>query len=157
MVTKNKKIEKLVILAGGMGSRFIEETVNKPKPMIKIGGMPIIFHIMKYYSKFGIKNFIICSGYKGEKINEFFNNFQSHYSNIRLDFKKGTKEILDKNIYDWNITIIRSDENTNTGGRLLSIKNLISENENFLFTYGDGLSDINIKKQINYFNKKKYV
>lgn len=146
---------KLVILAGGMGSRFIEETINKPKPMITIGDLPIILHIMKYYSTFGIKDFIICSGYKGEQINSFFVNFLNNYSNIEINLNTGNINLLNKKKYNWNISIIRSDENTNTAGRLLSIKKFIKKNEDFYFTYGDGLSNINIIKQLKFYKVHK--
>lgn len=148
---------KLVILAGGKGSRFVEETQNKPKPMITIGEIPIILHIMKYYSQFGVKDFIICSGYKGEKINEFFINFQKNYSNIKIDFINKSTEILDKNFYDWTISIIKSDENTDTAGRLLSIKKYINKKEDFYFTYGDGLANVDLNKQLDFYNKQKKI
>lgn len=146
---------KLVILAGGMGSRFIEETINKPKPMITIGSLPIILHIMKYYSTFGIKDFIICSGYKGEQINSFFVNFLNNYSDIEINLNTGNINLLNKKKYNWNISIIKSDENTNTAGRLLSIKKFIKKNEDFYFTYGDGLSNINIIKQLKFYKTHK--
>ena len=148
---------KLVILAGGTGSRFIEETINKPKPMVTIGGFPIILHIMKYYDSFGIKDFVICSGYKGEQINSFFSNFINDYSDIKIDLKNRNIQILDKHKYDWNITIIKSDEKTDTAGRLLSIKKYLNKNEDFFFTYGDGLSNVNLNKQLKTFKEQKKI
>ena len=156
MAIKNKINEmKLVILAGGMGSRFIEETVNKPKPMITIGGLPIILHIMNYYSFYGVRKFIICSGYKGEQINSFFTNLVNDYSDIKIDIKDRKVQILNKPKFDWSVTIIKSDEHTETAGRLLSIKKYLNKNEDFFFTYGDGLSNINLKKQLKYFKSSK--
>ena len=148
---------KLVIIAGGLGSRFIEETITKPKPMITIGDQPIILHIMKYYASYGVNEFIICTGYKGDLINSYFINFLENYSNIELDLKQNSVKILNKDRYNWKIKIIRSDEKTNTGGRLLTAKKYINSNENFFFTYGDGLSNINIKSQLNLYKKKNKI
>jgi len=146
---------KLVILAGGKGSRFLEQTITKPKPLIEIGDYPIILHIMKYYSFYGVRDFIICSGYKGNLINKFFINYINEFNDINISSNK--IKILNKKLPDWNITICRSDEKTNTGGRLLSIKKYIKTNENFYFTYGDGLSDIDLKKQFNFHKKNKKI
>ena len=144
---------KLVILAGGKGSRFIEQTITKPKPLIEIDGEPILLHIMKYYSYYGVNDFIICSGYKGNLINKFFINYLNEFNDIDLELKSNKIKILNKKLPQWKIKICNSGDNTNTGGRLLSIKRFIKKNEDFYFTYGDGLSDINIKQQINFHKK----
>ena len=143
---------KLVILAGGKGSRFIEQTISKPKPLIEIDGEPILLHIMKYYSYYGVNDFIICSGYKGNLINKFFINYLNEFNDIDLELKSNKIKILNKKLPQWKIKICNSGDDANTGGRLLSIKRFI-KNEDFYFTYGDGLSDINIKQQINFHKK----
>ena len=143
---------KLVILAGGRGTRISEETIIKPKPLIEIGGMPIIWHIMKIYSSYGIKDFIICCGYKGYLIKEYFSNFFLHSSDVTINLKKNSIKIHKKNSEDWNITLINTGEDTATGGRILKIKKYVDNT--FCLTYGDGLSNINIKKLIN--QHKKY-
>lgn len=128
---------KLVILAGGYGTRLSEETVNKPKPLVKIGNKPIIWHIMKFYSYYGIKDFIICLGYKGALL---------------------AKELKKLNLKEsWNIKYVKTGLNTMTGGRVKKIKKYILNDDNFCLTYGDGLSDINIKKLINFHNKNKKI
>ena len=144
---------KLVILAGGRGSRISEESIVKPKPLIEIGGMPIIWHIMKIYSSYGIKDFIICCGYKGYLIKEYFSNFFLHSSDVTINLKKNSIKIHKKNSEDWNITLINTGEDTETGGRILKIKKYVDNT--FCLTYGDGLSDINIRKLINQHKKYK--
>lgn len=145
---------KLVILAGGYGTRISEETMFKPKPMIDIGGKPIIWHIMKYYSTFGIKEFIICTGYKSNEIKEYFNNLFLHIDDVEFDFANSSKKILTNNSeVDWKVKIIDTGLNTMTGGRLKKIRKFISKDEFFFMTYGDGLSDINIEKKIKFFKK----
>ena len=144
---------KLVILAGGRGSRISEESILKPKPLIEIGGMPIIWHIMKIYSSYGIKDFIICCGYKGYLIKEYFSNFFLHSSDVTINLKKNTIKIHKKNSEDWNITLINTGEDTATGGRILKIKKYVDNT--FCLTYGDGLSNINIKELINQHKKSK--
>jgi glucose-1-phosphate cytidylyltransferase len=128
---------KAVILAGGKGLRFFEETKNIPKPMIRIGNKPILWHIMKIYSYYGIKDFIICAGYKNEIIKAYF---KKNFSN---------------NVDKWKITVVNTGQKTLTGGRLKRVKKLVSKEKFFLFTYGDGVSDINIKKLIKFHIKKK--
>lgn len=145
---------KLVILAGGLGTRISEESTLKPKPLIEIGNMPIIWHVMKIYSFFGVKEFIICCGYKGYLIKEYFANYSLHLSDVTIDIQKNSINVHKKNAEDWKITLVDTGENTLTGGRLLRVKNYI--NEDFLLTYGDGLSNVNIKELIKHhkLNKK---
>lgn len=139
---------KLVILAGGLGTRISEESVLKPKPLIEIGNMPIILHVMKIYSFFGIKEFIICCGYKGYLIKEYFANYSLHLSDVTIDIHKNSIHVHKKDAEDWKITLVDTGENTLTGGRILRIKNYI--NDDFLLTYGDGLANVNIKKLIKH-------
>ena len=139
-----------VILAGGLGTRISEETHLKPKPMIEIGGKPIIWHIMKIYSHYGIKNFIICCGYKGYKIKEYFANYALHLSDITFHIDNDEIEIHKKLTEDWKVTLVDTGEKTCTGGRLKRIKKYI--NGTFCMTYGDGVGDINIKDLIDFHN-----
>jgi glucose-1-phosphate cytidylyltransferase len=145
---------KLVILAGGLGTRISEESALKPKPLIEIGNMPIIWHVMKIYSFFGVREFIICCGYKGYLIKEYFANYSLHLSDVTIDIHKNSIDVHKKNAEDWKITLVDTGENTLTGGRILRIKNYI--NDDFLLTYGDGLANVNIKELIKYhkLNKK---
>ena len=138
---------KLVILAGGYGTRISEETHLKPKPMVEIGGIPIIWHIMKLYSDYGINDFIICGGYKSYVIKEYFNNYLLHMNDITFDFKEKTKTFHKKNHDNWKVTIIDTGLNTQTAGRLARVKEYLDE-EDFCLTYGDGLGDVNLKKLI---------
>lgn len=137
---------KAVILAGGLGTRLSEETALKPKPMVEIGSRPILWHIMKTYSHYGIKEFIICCGYKGYLIKEYFANYFMHMSDITFDIKKNEMEVHTKKSEPWRVTLVDTGEETMTGGRLKQIKNYLDED--FCFTYGDGLSDVNIQKTI---------
>jgi len=138
---------KAVILAGGFGTRISEETEHYPKPLINIGGMPILWHIMKIYSKYDINEFIICCGYKGYMIKEYFANYSLHKSNITFDLKKNTTYVHSADVEPWKITLVDTGLDTMTGGRLKKVQEFLN-NETFCFTYGDGLSDINIKKLI---------
>ena len=142
---------KLVILAGGRGTRISEETSVKPKPLIEIGGMPIIWHIMKIYSKFGIKDFVVCCGYKGYLIKEYFSNFFLHSSDVTINLKKNSIKIHKKISEDWNITLINTGEDTQTGGRILRIKNYVEGD--FCLTYGDGLGNVDIRELISHHKK----
>jgi glucose-1-phosphate cytidylyltransferase len=135
---------KAVILAGGFGTRLSEETHLRPKPMVEIGGRPIIFHIMDYLANYGIKDFIICCGYKGYSIKEYFLNFHSHNSDVKVNLSDGSFEVLQKHSVDWNVTLVDTGLSSMTGGRLGRVKDLLVDEEMFLFTYGDGLCDINI-------------
>ena len=144
---------KCVILAGGYGTRFSEETYNKPKPMIEIGGMPILWHIMKIYEKHNISDFIICLGYKGYLIKEFFANYVRHMSDMTIDFKTNSIDFHNSSIEPWRVTLVDTGTFSLTGGRLLKVKKYLSKSESFCFTYGDGLADIDISKQINFHSK----
>jgi len=139
---------KAVILAGGLGTRISEETHLKPKPMIEIGGKPIIWHIMKIYSHYGIKDFVICCGYKGYLIKEYFANYALHLSDITFHLDSDEIEIHKKSMEDWKVTLIDTGEQTSTGGRLKRIKKYI--NGTFCMTYGDGVGNINISNLIDF-------
>ncbi len=143
-----------MILAGGFGTRISEETQLKPKPLIEIGGMPLIWHIMKTYSHYGINDFVICCGYKGYMIKEYFANYSLHKSNITFDLKKNGIEVHSSNVEPWRITLVDTGLNTMTGGRLKRVKGFL-DNESFCFTYGDGLSDINVKELIDFHKNQK--
>jgi glucose-1-phosphate cytidylyltransferase len=145
---------KAVILAGGLGTRLSEETYIKPKPMVEIGGKPIIWHIMKYYSYFGINEFVICCGYKGYLIKEYFLNYFHHMSDVTIDLKKNYIDIHHKKVEPWKITMVDTGDKTMTGGRIKRIQNCIQD-ETFCLTYGDGLSDINIKTLVDFHKKTK--
>lgn len=140
---------KAVILAGGFGTRISEESSNIPKPMIKIGGMPILWHIMKTYSFYGINDFIICCGYKGHVIKEYFANYFLHMSDITLDLSNNDMKVHSNFSEKWKVTLVNTGLNTMTGGRLKKVKKYL-KNEDFCFTYGDGLSNVNIKELIKY-------
>ncbi len=146
---------KVVIFAGGYGTRLSELTALLPKPLIEIGDMPIIWHIMKIYSHYGYKDFIICCGYKGYLIKKFFNELLIHSSDIKIDLSNKKTSILKSNNDDWKITLIDTGKDTNTGGRLLRVKKYLKDQENFFLTYGDGLSNINIREQLNFHEKNK--
>jgi glucose-1-phosphate cytidylyltransferase len=141
---------KVVILAGGLGTRLAEETGTKPKPMVEIGGRPILWHIMKYYSHYGFNEFVICLGYKGHMIKEYFANHRLHTSNVVLDFKNHTTEYLDSKEEPWKIHLIDTGDLSQTGGRLLRVKNYISADESFHFTYGDGLCDVDLNALVDF-------
>ncbi len=145
---------KVVILAGGFGTRLSEETDLKPKPMIEIGSYPILWHIMKIYSYYGFNDFIICLGYKGYIIKEYFANYFIHSSDISIDLAKNKIEVMNHRSEDWKVTLIDTGFNTMTGGRIRRIKNYIG-NETFMLTYGDGVADINIKTLVEFHKKNK--
>ena len=140
---------KAVILAGGLGTRLSEETVVKPKPMVEIGGYPILWHIMKIYSSFSINEFIICLGYKGYIIKEYFANYFLHQSNVTFDMEKNKGETHDNRCEPWKVTLIDTGENTLTGGRLKRVRDYVG-NETFCFTYGDGVSNVDIKNLVDF-------
>ena len=142
-----------VILAGGLGTRLSEETYNKPKPMVEIGGKPILWHILKIYSFYGINDFIICCGYKGYLIKEYFANYFLHNCDVTLDLSSNSIEVHAKKSESWKVTLVDTGDNTLTGGRLARVKNFIKDT--FCFTYGDGLADINLEKLIDYHKKSK--
>jgi len=147
---------KVVILAGGFGTRISEETSIKPKPMVEVGGKPILWHIMKIYSTFGFNDFIICLGYKGYVIKEYFANYFLHEADVTFDIAHNKMEIHDNNAEPWKVTLVETGENTMTGGRLLRVKNYIG-NESFMMTYGDGVADIDLKNLIELHQEKKQV
>jgi glucose-1-phosphate cytidylyltransferase len=134
---------KVVILAGGFGTRLAEETSVRPKPMIEIGGIPLLLHIMKIYSHFGHNEFIICLGYMGYYIKEYFSNYQLHRTDVTYDFKAGTVEYFNSVTEPWRVSLIDTGLNTMTGGRIKRVRGLIG-NETFLMTYGDGVADIDL-------------
>jgi len=136
---------KVVILAGGLGTRISEETEIKPKPMVEIGGKPILWHIMKHYSLYGLNEFIICLGYKGYKIKEYFNNYFLHQSDITYDLSNNQQVIHSSSAEPWKVTLVDTGEKTMTGGRIKRIESYVGQ-ETFMMTYGDGISDINLDK-----------
>ena len=142
---------KAVILAGGLGTRLSEETVSKPKPMVEIGEKPILWHIMKIYSHHGINDFIICCGYKGYVIKEYFNNYLLHHSDVTFNMENNDIIVHAKRAEPWKVTLVNTGDNTMTGGRLKRIAPYLN-NENFCFTYGDGVADINISELIVFHN-----
>jgi len=145
---------KVVILAGGMGTRISEETDLRPKPMIEIGGKPILWHIMKTYSHFGFNEFIICCGYKGYMIKEYFANYFLHQADITVDLAENKLDILQSNVEPWKISLIDTGLNTMTGGRIKRIQKYIG-NETFMLTYGDGLGDVNIDELLRFHLEQK--
>ena len=141
---------KAVILAGGLGTRISEDTVNRPKPMIEIGGKPILWHIMKIYSAYGINEFVICCGYKGYVIKEYFANYFLHMSDVTFDMRTNAMQVHQQYAEPWKVTLVDTGELTMTGGRLRRVRDFVKDEEAFCFTYGDGLSDINIPALIEY-------
>lgn len=145
---------KVVILAGGLGTRLSEETVLKPKPMVEIGDMPILWHIMKIYSTHGFNDFIICLGYKGYIIKEYFANYFLHKSDVTINLKSNEIKVHDTYAEPWNITLVDTGAETMTGGRIKRVAHHIGENP-FLLTYGDGVADVNIKELVHFHQTKK--
>ena len=141
---------KAVILAGGLGTRISEETDLKPKPMIEIGGKPILWHIMKIYSHYGINDFIICCGYKGYVIKEYFANYFLHMSDVTFDMRHNKMEVHQRHAEPWRVTLVDTGEDTMTGGRLKRLASYLKGEEAFCFTYGDGVSDVNITELIEF-------
>ena len=141
---------KAVILAGGLGTRISEETASKPKPMVEIGGKPILTHIMQLYSDHGINDFIICGGYRVDVINNYFLNFNKFHKSLKISLENDDMSIIENHGKKWNITIVDTGLNTMTGGRLKRIKDYLNDDEVFCMTYGDGLSDINISESIKF-------
>jgi len=144
---------KVVILAGGLGSRLSEETTLKPKPMVEIGGRPILWHIMKIYSHYGYNDFIICCGYKGYMIKEYFANYFLHQADVTIDLKQNKLEIHQSNVEPWRITLIDTGLETMTGGRIKKIQKYVG-NKPFMLTYGDGLGNVNIKELVEFHTKQ---
>jgi glucose-1-phosphate cytidylyltransferase len=141
---------KAVILAGGLGTRLSEETTMRPKPMINIGGRPILWHIMKIYSHYGIEDFIICCGYKGNIIKEFFSTYSLHYSDVTFDLQRNTIQVHQNSTDNWRVTLVDTGEHTQTGGRLKRVQHFIDPEEPFCLTYGDAVADINITDLIDF-------
>ena len=145
---------KAVILAGGFGTRISEETHLRPKPMIEIGGKPILWHIMKIYSHYGINDFIICLGYKGYCIKEYFANYFLHMSDVTFDMCKNGMEVHSNHCEPWKVTLVDTGQDSMTGGRLKRVTPYLDKNESFCFTYGDGVSNVDIKKLVAYHKEK---
>ncbi|WP_413287835.1 glucose-1-phosphate cytidylyltransferase [Bdellovibrio sp. HCB337] len=143
---------KVVLLAGGFGTRISEESHLKPKPMIEIGGKPILWHIMKIYSHYGLNDFIVCCGYKGYVIKEYFANYFLHTSDVTFDMKSNKMDIHQSSSEPWKVTLVDTGENTMTGGRIKRVKDYIG-NDDFCLTYGDGVADVNIKDLIAFHKK----
>lgn len=139
---------KAVILAGGLGTRISEETHLKPKPMIEIGGKPILWHIMKLYSAHGINDFIVCCGYKGYVIKEYFANYFLHMSDVTFDMRNNEMEVHQKKAEPWRVTLVDTGEDTMTGGRLKRVQDYIKDEEAFCFTYGDGVADVDVTRLV---------
>jgi glucose-1-phosphate cytidylyltransferase len=144
---------KAVILAGGIGTRISEETHLKPKPMIEIGGKPILWHLMKIYSSYGINDFIVCCGYKGYVIKEYFANYFLHMSDVTFDMSNNKMKVHQQNAEPWIVTLVDTGEDTQTGGRLKRVASYLKDEKSFCFTYGDGLSNVNISKLIEFHKK----
>ncbi len=147
------KSMQAVILAGGLGTRISEETHLKPKPMIEIGGRPILWHILKIYSSHGINDFIICAGYKGYVIKEYFANYFLHMSDITFDMSRNSMEVHARNAEPWRVTVVDTGDDTMTGGRLARVKPYLND-QTFCFTYGDGVSDIDVTAAVDFHRKQ---
>lgn len=141
---------KLIILAGGLGTRLSEETGSKPKPMVEIGGRPILWHLMKIYSHYNVRDFIICCGYRGYVIKEFFSNYFLHSSDVTFDLSKNAVEIHHHRAEPWRVTVVDTGEASMTGGRLKRVERFVANDESFCFTYGDGLANIDIRRSLEF-------
>ncbi|WP_028535372.1 glucose-1-phosphate cytidylyltransferase [Paludibacterium yongneupense] len=141
---------KAVILAGGLGTRISEETHLKPKPMIEVGGKPILWHIMKIYSGFGINDFVVCCGYKGYVIKEYFANYFLHMSDVTFDMESNSMQVHHRHTEPWKVTLVDTGADTLTGGRLKRVGEFLAGEEAFCFTYGDGVSDVDIGRQLEF-------
>jgi glucose-1-phosphate cytidylyltransferase len=146
----NRISMKAVILAGGLGTRISEDTVNRPKPMIEIGGKPILWHIMKIYSAYGVNDFVICCGYKGYVIKEYFANYFLHTSDVTFDMSTNEMQVHQRYAEPWKVTLVDTGESTMTGGRLRRVKDFVKDEEAFCFTYGDGVSSIDISALVEF-------
>ena len=144
---------KVLLLAGGLGTRLAEETGLRPKPMVEVGGKPVLWHIMKMYSYYGINDFIICCGYKGYIIKEYFANYFLHMSDVTFDMANNDMTVHNKRVESWNVTLVDTGDHTMTGGRLLRVKDYLKDEPCFCFTYGDGVGDIDIAKSIKFHSK----
>src|SRR4051812_3061909 len=143
---------KAVILAGGMGTRISEETASKPKPMVEIGGRPILWHIMKIYSSHGVNDFVVCLGYKGYQIKEYFANYFLHMSDVTFDMSSNRMEVHQASAEPWRVTLVETGESTMTGGRVKRVRSYVGD-EDFCLTYGDGVSDVNVGALIDFHRK----
>lgn len=141
---------KAVILAGGLGTRLSEETSTRPKPMVEIGGKPILWHIMKMYSYHGVTDFVICCGYKGYVIKEYFANYFLHMSDVTFDMRNNHMEVHHKRAEPWTVTLVDTGDDSMTGGRLRRVADYVRDDEAFCFTYGDGVGDVNISAAIEF-------
>ena len=141
---------KCVILAGGLGTRLSEETSLRPKPMVEIGGKPILWHIMKLYSHYGVNEFVVCLGYKGYIIKEYFANYFLHMSDVTFDMSNNQMTVHNQHAEAWKVTLVDTGDSSMTGGRLARVKDYVKDEEAFCFTYGDGVSDVNITDLIDY-------
>ncbi len=141
---------KAVILAGGLGTRLSEETSSRPKPMVEIGGKPILWHIMKIYASHGINEFVICCGYKGYMIKEYFSNYYLHMSDVTYDMTDNSTIVHNERAESWKVTLIDTGDTSMTGGRLRRVKDYVKDDEAFCFTYGDGVADIDIRSLIDF-------
>jgi glucose-1-phosphate cytidylyltransferase len=141
---------KLVILAGGLGTRISEETQVRPKPMVEIGGKPLLWHIMKIYAAHGVADFIVCLGYKGYMVKEYFANYFLHTSDVTLDLANNGMEVHQRNAEPWRVTLVDTGDSTMTGGRLKRVARYLAAGEDFCFTYGDGLSDVDVGRLISF-------
>lgn len=146
---------KAVILAGGLGTRLSEETSTRPKPMVEVGGKPILWHIMKLYSHHGVNDFIICCGYKGYVIKEYFANYFLHMSDVTFDMQANQMHVHKRRTEDWRVTLVNTGENSMTGGRLARVADYLKDEETFCFTYGDGLGNVDITASIAFHNRNK--
>lgn len=146
---------KAVILAGGLGTRLSEETSTRPKPMVEVGGKPILWHIMKLYSHHGVNDFIICCGYKGYVIKEYFSNYFLHMSDVTFDMQANQMHVHKRRTEDWRVTLVNTGENSMTGGRLARVADYLKDEETFCFTYGDGLGNVDITASIAFHNRNK--
>ena len=146
---------KAVILAGGLGTRISEETSNRPKPMIEIGGKPILWHIMKIYSAHGVNDFVVCCGYKGYMIKEYFANYFLHMSDVTFDMSSNSMKVHQQSAEPWRVTLVDTGEDTMTGGRLKRVASYLQGEEAFCFTYGDGVSDVNITDLVVFHKAQK--
>ena len=141
---------KAIILAGGLGTRLAEETVTRPKPMVEIGGKPILWHIMKSYAQHGVNDFIVCLGYRGYMIKEYFFNYALHMSDVTVDLRKGDTQVHRNASEDWRVSLIDTGEHTMTGGRLRQAMDYLGDDQTFCLTYGDGVSDVDIAGSIGF-------
>lgn len=146
---------KAVILAGGYGTRLSEETLVKPKPMVEVGGQPIIWHIMKLFAAHNITEFIVCCGYKGHIIKEYFNNYYLYKSDVKFDLRNNRMELQTNRAEPWNVSLVDTGEKTMTGGRLKRVREYLEDSGTFCFTYGDGVSNVNITKLIEFHKQQK--